>query len=137
MTTASEEYLNRYKQVEKASDSLGRLFTVGRLRPSQQIRINEMTPNLEGDSEIVDNATGKTYQMPRRAMPLLAAAVRMIDEDHIPFPRTRGELDAIIDRIDEPGFVAILEASGRLAGGVVTKTDDEGKPKTVLEVAEK
>jgi hypothetical protein len=41
---------------------------------------------------------------------LIAASVCMIDEARISFPRTRGELDAIYDRLDAEGMAAATKA---------------------------
>jgi len=38
----------------------------------------------------------------------------MIDEARIPFPRTRGELDAVYDRLDVEGLSAAGKAMVRL-----------------------
>ena len=119
--TPTEEYVSRYKKIERCADKLGRSIVVGRLRISQQIRISEMTPGLDGDTEIT-SSEGNTVFIPRRALPLLAASVRDIDGSPIPFPRTRAELDAIMDRLEEPGFAAILQATTSL-----NAVEDENK----------
>ena len=113
--TPSQEYTERYKEIVREADTLGRLIGVGRLRVSQQLKVAEMTPNLDGDTQ-VQGPEGATISMSRRALPLLAAAVREIDGNPIGFPRSRGELDSIIDRLDEPGFSAIIKAMIKLNG---------------------
>jgi hypothetical protein len=73
--TPSQEIIGKYSQIEREADALGRLIGVRRLRISEQIKISEMTPNLEGNSDI-EGDDGKTYTITRRSLPLLAAAVR-------------------------------------------------------------
>jgi hypothetical protein len=50
--TPTEERLNRYRQIEREADALGRLIGVHRLKISQQLKIEEMTP-----------ASGRTMEM--------------------------------------------------------------------------
>jgi len=111
--TPSQEYLAKYKHIEREADSLGRIIGVGRLRPSQQIKISEMTPGLEGDTEM-SGPNGEPIRMSRRGIPLLAASVREIDNNPIMFPRNRAELDSIMDQLDEPGMTAALQAMLKL-----------------------
>jgi hypothetical protein len=114
----SNEYADRYSHIEREADSQGRIWGVGRLRVSQQIRVMEMTPNLEGYTENVAfdaNGNKQTYQVPRRSLPMLAAAVREVDGKKIMFPQSRAHLDAIMDQLDEHGFSAVITASNRLS----------------------
>jgi hypothetical protein len=129
--TPTEEYTERYKQIERHSDTIGRVIGVHRLRMSQQMKISEMTPGLEGTTEVT-TLEGEVITISRRSLPLIAAAVCEIDGIPIPFPKSRGELDSIMDRLDEPGILAAIEASNKLnpkpapkpqAGG--DSTDDE------------
>jgi hypothetical protein len=53
--------------------------------------------------------------MPHRLPLQVAAAVCEIDGIRIPFPRSRGELDAIYDRLDGEGVAAASVAFARLA----------------------
>ena len=106
--TPSQEILEKYKRIEKRADALGRVIGVGFLRMSQKIKVSEMTPGLEGETE-VKTPDGNTIAIPRRAYSVIAASVREIQEPNgdkgiISFPRNRGELDAIVDRLDEQGF---------------------------------
>jgi hypothetical protein len=131
--TPSEEIVQRYAKIEREADSVGRLIGVRRLRPSQQTRIAEMTPGLDGDTEmrVLDEMTGaeKTISISRRLQITLAASVCEIDNNPIPFPRTRGELDAIYDRLDKEGVEAAMIAYARLFPKQ-TEPEDEGAADT-------
>ncbi len=124
--TPSEEIIGRYVKIERQADSLGRLIGVRRLKPSQQTRIEEMTPQLDGETkmQVLDEETGieKTVGVPRRIQITIAAAVCEIDNAPIPFPKSRGELDAIYDRLDKEGMEAAMIAFGRL----FPKAEDDG-----------
>jgi hypothetical protein len=111
--TPTQEYLNRYKETAKEADSHGRIITVGRLRVSQQIKISEMTPGLDGNTEMT-GPNGEQYSIPRRGIPLLAASVRQVDDFMVSFPRNRAELDNIMDMLDEHGISATLIATTKL-----------------------
>jgi len=126
--SASQEIIERYSKVEHADDTFGRVIGVRRLRVSQQIKISEMTPSLEGTVDQV-GPDGKIVSMPRRMMPALAAAVCEIDGDKIPFPKSRGELDAVMDRLDIEGLMAAFEASIKLSGGDVPAEEGEDNQK--------
>ena len=75
--TPTQEILEKYKKVEKRADSLGRIIGVGHLRMSQKIKVSEMTPGLEGETE-VKTPDGNSIFMPRRAYSVIAASVREI-----------------------------------------------------------
>lgn len=116
MTTPSEELINRYSRVEREADALGRLISVRRLRVSQQTKVAEMTPNLDGETEIVmtgEDGVEKTVRISRRGIMIVAASVSEIDGVPIPFARNRGELDSIADRLDEEGLAAAMKALTR------------------------
>lgn len=117
--TPSDEIVSRYAKVERNADAFGRVIGVRRLKVSQQTRVAEMTPGLEGDFEVElpeskDEAGNvvppRMVKLSRRTQLLVAAAVCEIDGTPIPFPKTRGELDAITDRLDEEGLVAAMAA---------------------------
>ena len=120
--TPTEEFVNRYKETAKEADSLGRLITVGRLRPSQKLRIAEMTPGLDGEIEMKTD-DGNTITIARRAQPIIAAHVRSIGENPWAFPRNRGELDTLMDVLDEPGLQAAIRAIAKLSP-IVTVAED-------------
>jgi hypothetical protein len=117
MSLESERILARYKQIEREPDVLGRVIGVRRLRPSEVTRVNEMTPTLTG-AEAVDDGDGKSIEVSHRLPLLIAASVREIQDEgetaHIPFPRNRGELNAIFDRLDNEGLAAASTAFARL-----------------------
>jgi|ERR1700733_61552 len=126
--TPSDEIVNRYSKVERVADALGRIVGVRRLRPSQQTKINEMTPGLAGDDEtiVLDEKTGAEMVMkiPRRMQMNVAAAVCEIDSVPIPFARNRGELDSIYDRLDREGMDAAMQAFFRL---IPKRASDDGE----------
>jgi hypothetical protein len=115
--TPSEDITQRYLRVEREKDSIGRLIGVRKLKISQQTKIAEMTPGLEGEAEVIltgEDGEPKPVRIARRSQMLIAAAVCEIDGQNIPFARTRGELDAIADRLDEEGIIAAMMAYARL-----------------------
>ena len=123
---SSQDIKNRYSQVERETDSLGRVIGVKRLKVSQQIKISEMTPQLEGEAEMTTQ-DGRVIRIARRSIPLAAAAVCEIDGDLIPFARNRGELDSIMDRLDDEGLMAAVIAFGKLVPSTKTSDDTEVK----------
>lgn len=134
MTTESEVKLARYSEVAKEADELGRVIGVRRLKPSEQTKVAGMTAELYGYDEMT-NEKGEKVQLSHRMPLLLAAAVSMIDDAHIPFPKHRGELDAIFDRLDEEGIRAAGKAWAKLnpptptadGGTVIVDQRDEAK----------
>lgn len=116
--TASEEIAARklkYNRIEYEVDTIGRNIGVKQLTPSQQIRIQEWTPGLDGDETIVDDdpasdTYGKSFKMAKRGPMSTAAAVRDIDGTPIAFPKNRAELDSILDRLDNEGLMAAIKA---------------------------
>ena len=122
--TPSEEYTERYKKIERRSDIFGRVIGVGRLRESQKLRIVGMTSDLEG-SEKLKGPDGVEFEVYHRTKPMLAAMVREIDGHPYPFPRNRAELDALIDKLDEPGFTAIVDAISVLNGSIPASSNED------------
>ena len=104
----------KYNRVERVSDSLGRVIGVRRLKPSQQLKVEELAGNLTGTVTMTDDRTGATVEVPRRFPLMIAAAVCEIDETPVPFPKTRAELDAVLDVLDEEGMAAVVEAFGKI-----------------------
>ena len=99
--TKSEEILARkakYDRIEREADALGRVLGVKRLKPSEQARLQELT-TMRGDD---------------LAPFAVAAAVREIDDVPVPFPKSRGELDAMLDSLDAEGLTAAITALNRL-----------------------
>lgn len=126
MTTESEVILARYKAVEKEADKLGRLIGVRRLKPSEQTKVAGYCAELTGHDEVT-GSDGNKVQIPHRIPLLIAAAVCLIDDSHIPFPRNRGELDAVYDRLDAEGLTAAGAALARLSGTEVESPIEEAK----------
>ena len=104
----------KYNRVERVSDSLGRVIGVRRLKPSQQLKVAEFAGNLTGTVTMTDDRSGKSIEVPRRFPLMIAAAVCEIDETPVPFPKTRAELDAVLDVLDEEGMAAVVEAFGKI-----------------------
>jgi hypothetical protein len=122
--TPAQEYTSRFKQIEREIDSLGRLIGVGRLRISQQISISEMTPALDGESEMT-GPSGKVFKVSRRSIPVIAASVRDIDGHPLLFPKTRRDLDGRMDLLDEAGIKAAIVAMSRLGAAAATTVPDD------------
>ena len=118
----------KYNRVERVSDSLGRVIGVRRLKPSQQLRVEEYSSDLTGSQTFTDEETGKTVEVPRRTILFYAAAVCEIDDTPIPFPKNRGELDAVLDTLDDEGLTAVSAALVKLAASVKpeNETDKDG-----------
>lgn len=111
MDTSAKAIANRrekYEKITKVADSLGRVIGFRPLKPSEAVRVREMAPALDGMETVVDEATGRRFEIPK-AMPLtIAASVREIDGHPFAFPRSRGELDAVLDLLDDEGMLAIM-----------------------------
>lgn len=108
------EIKETYQKIERVADSVGRMIGVKKLKVSQQLRLNELTPMLDGSIELT-KPDGSKLEMPRRTYPMLAASVVEINGNPIPFPKTRGELDSMIDELDEPGLLAVVIALAKLS----------------------
>lgn len=105
----------RYSHVEREADTWGRLIGVRRLKLSEQTRLTAMTPDLGGMDEIQNpDFPGSTQLIQQRAQYYVVAMVCEIQGAYIPFPRNRGELDSILDRLDMEGLKAASEAVTRL-----------------------
>lgn len=118
MSTESEVKLARYQQVEKEADGFGRVIGVRRLKPSEQTKLAGMTAELTGSDQVLakdpDTGEEKLVTIQHRYPLIVAGSVSLIDEAHIPFPRNRGELDAIYDKLDVEGLIAASAAMARL-----------------------
>lgn len=126
MSTASEEILARYRKVEREADVFGRIIGVRKLNPSQQLKVMEFT-NSEQDS--VKTAL------------FAAASVCEIDARPVTFPRNRGELDSIINMLDQEGLEAVSKALNTLLGSAPPpETGPDGEiipPETEDDIAKK
>jgi hypothetical protein len=126
MSTQSEIILERYRRVEKEADDLGRLIGVRKLRPSEQTKVAGYTSDLSGSDEFV-GPKGEKILMPHRMPLAVAAAVCEIDGMPIPFAKSRAELDAIFERLDEEGLAAASRAIARLMGDGLENPVDTAK----------
>lgn len=126
LSTESDIKIARYKRVEKEADDLGRLIGVRRLKPSEQAKVSGYTADLTGSDAVV-GPNGEKFQVPHRLPLMIAAAVCMIDDDMIPFPRSRAELDSIYDRLDEEGVTAAGAAISRLQADESTDPKADAK----------
>jgi hypothetical protein len=122
--TPAQEYTSRFKEIEREADSLGRIIGVGRLRISQQVKVAEMTPGLDGDSEMT-GPNGATFSISRRSIPVIAASVREVDGNPVSFPKTRQDLDGRMDLLGEPGIQAAVVALARLGGAQKEAVEEE------------
>lgn len=125
-STEAEIRLARYRKVEREADEMGRIIGVRRLRPSEQGKLQGMTADLTGH-EIVKTDDGQQISVSHRTPYVCAAAVCEIDGLPVPFPKNRGELDAIYDRLDYEGVKAAATAMARLDPAAETKPLDEAK----------
>jgi hypothetical protein len=116
LSTESEVILARYKAIEKTADALGRIIGVRRLKPSEQTKVAAFCADLTGYDEMT-GPNGEKVQIPHRMPLVVAAAVCMIGDSMIPFPRSRAELDSIYDRLDVEGISAAGEALAKLNSG--------------------
>lgn len=121
--TKSQEILSRsakYNRVEREADELGRVIGVRRLRPSEQLRIEEMSQGLDGTSKMTGE-DGVEMDVPRRAPLIMAAMVCEIDGNPVSFAKSRAELDAVLNRLDEEGLAAVAKALARLTADETQK----------------
>lgn len=115
------------KKGKKEADAFARVIGVRRLKPSEQTKLAGMTADLTGSDEAT-GPDGEKVQVSHRLPLLIAASVCLIDEIHIPFPRNRGELDAMYDRLDAEGIAAASRGMVRLSSTLaVTDPIDEAK----------
>ena len=105
----------RYNRVEKAADTMGRLIGVRRLKPSEEMRLTGITSDLDGFETSVDSK-GEPMRIAKRAPFAVAAMVCEIDGIPFTFPKTRGELDAVYDRLDREGIEAAMSAYIKMEG---------------------
>lgn len=133
MTSPTDQILARYQKIERETDAFGRVIGVKRLQPSQNLKIVGFTADLEGINAQMRDETGSVIEVPYRAQAIFAAAVMEIDGAPIPFPRSRAELDAIMNRLDSEGMEAAARAFARLVsgdeqGGVEAAKNSPGMP---------
>ena len=89
----------RYSETAQEIDKLGRAILVGRLKPSQQMKAAEMAGS---------EATAQTVR--------LVCSLRGIDLNTFAFPRSRAEVDARIDMLEDEGLEALVKATMQLYG---------------------
>jgi hypothetical protein len=104
-----------YDRIERASDESGRVIGVKRLKPSQQLRIREMAPGLDGTVTVFDEKSGKLVEVAKITPLIIAASVAEIDQIPVSFPKSRAELDAMIDALDDDGLTAATTALSKFA----------------------
>lgn len=128
MSTESEIRLARYKQVEKEADAFGRVIGVRRLKPSEQARLQGMVADVVGE-DLAELPDGTRIPIPHKVPIMLSAAVCMIDDVHISFPKNRAELDAIFDRLDREGIEAAGKGIMRLNSSDTSPEDPKAEAK--------
>ncbi len=79
-------------------DKRGRLIAVRKLGPLQKLRLHEM---------VGANASGIDAYMQAA---ILAASVIKIGDDAVPFPSSKMQLEALVERLDEDGLSAVQDA---------------------------
>ena len=112
----------RYAHIERETDRLGRVIGVRRLKLSERTRLTSMTPDLGGLDEM-QREDGTVTLIPQRAQYHIVAMVCQINDAMIPFARNRGELDAILDRLDQEG----IEAAGAAVNRLMADDGPEGE----------
>jgi hypothetical protein len=117
----------RYNRVEREADVLNRIIGIRRLKPSEEMRITGMTADLDG-FEQATGEDGNPVKIAKRAPFIVAAMVCEVEGIPFTFPRTRGELDAVYDRLDREGIEAAMRAYIRLEGGGEAATADQPAP---------
>ncbi|WP_024517072.1 hypothetical protein [Bradyrhizobium sp. Tv2a-2] len=120
--TESEIRLQRYKQVEREADAWGRVIGVRRLKPSEQTKAASFTADVTGYDEVTTEQ-GLKLAIPHRTPLMVVASVCEIDGAQIPFPRSRAELDAMYDRLDEEGLAAASRAVAKLQADALSAGD--------------
>jgi len=109
--TPSQEVVQRANKSVTVTDTGGRVIVVKRLAPLQRMRLLEILgPQLSQNEAYFGQAA-------------LAAAVRSIDGEQVPFPSSKRELEALVVRLDDAGFEAVNRAAFEIAGYTV---DDDG-----------
>ena len=124
----------KYNRVERVADPRGRVIGVKRLKPSQQLRVEEYSSGLTGSQAFIDEESGQQVEIPRRTILFYAAAVCEIDDTPIPFPRNRGELDAMLDTLDDEGLTAVSVALAKMAASA-KGAEDASDDKSAAELA--
>lgn len=119
----------RYSRVEREADTIGRLIGVRRLKPSEQVQVEEWSPNLDGYSTEKDEF-GNEFSVPRRFRLFVASAVCELDGNPVPFPKSRGELNSILNSLDTEGIQAAVKGLVRLNEG--DKPVDVDAPKLTV-----
>lgn len=123
----------RYNRIERVDDSLGRVIGIKRLKPSQQVRVQEMAPGLDGVT-MAPAPDGGMIEVPRIAPLMMAAHVVEIDGSPWPFPKTRADLDLIFDTLDGEGLEAVAKGLAALAKADQPE-DEDGEVKSVKDRA--
>lgn len=104
-----------YNKIERVVDEYDRTFGVRRLKPSQQLQVQEMAPGLEGAMDVRDDDTGEVVAMPRISPLILAASVCEVNGAPITFAKNRAELNAVLDMLDRAGLQAVAEGLAKLS----------------------
>lgn len=111
----SEEVVEQANKVTYVTDARGRRIGLKKPGILAQYRLVEM---------LGDSARNEAFM----GMILPVTFVVQIDDDEVPFPRTRRELDALIQRIDEDGLLAIQQGLvGMVIPGSGTEVADQLK----------
>lgn len=109
MNETLEKIKARYAAIEREADGFGRLIGVRRLRPSEQVKIMEMTVNR--DPETIGYLN-------------ICASVCEVDGLPIIFPKNRDELDATVNMLDQEGVSAASTAMVRLRSDLQPNSAD-------------
>ena len=99
MTTPTQEFVDKYKGIERETDSEGRNFGFRRVRLSERVKLDEWFPELRD-----------------RALVLIASSCCEFEGTKVPFPQNRDEVEFALDRLDDPGIAAGTKALAKIYG---------------------
>lgn len=109
--TPSEQIVKQAAQEHSVTDSRGRLIMLKRPNPLAQFKIVEI---VGGDA-----AENRVYM----SMVLPLIYVTSIDGMPTPPIQNKGQLEALIQRLDEDGITAVSRAVGERYGGIPSQSE--------------
>ena len=108
--TPSEQIVKAANFTDTITDPVGRALAVRRLNALDKLRMLEVVgPENSRNEAFLGIAT-------------VACHVTAIDGDPVAFPRTRGQLDALVQRLDDHGIAAVASALAERFG--ITESQD-------------
>lgn len=120
METPAQSIVTPASQLKFETDSLGR--RIGCTKPTALLRFRLfkiLGPDGARNEQLVGSA-------------MLAFVVRQINEEPIMVPNTERQLEALIDRLDDPGIAAVAKCMIEQYGFANLNDDDEDAVKDTL-----